>query len=155
MPQGTAVIEDGTLLANDRSKQILAQWNDLRAGRAAPRRSEVDPIELFDFLPNLAMIKTVDDGGEFQFSLIGTGLAKIYGLVTRQLVSRAAFSETTRDLLLEALQLCVTARAPVHGIWRQVNTANQVKVDIEVVLLPVSEDGTEVSRILCYHAIAL
>lgn len=153
MPQGSAVIDEETVLSSDRSKQILAQWNDLRTGRIAPRRREVDPLDLFDFLPNLAMIRTTESGDDFQFSLIGTGLAKIYGLVTRQMVSRAEFSEPARIMLQDALQLCATARAPVRGVGRQIKATNDVKVDIELISLPISEDGAEVSRILCYHAI--
>ncbi|WP_193188804.1 PAS domain-containing protein [Nisaea sediminum] len=149
------MIGEGTILESDRVRQIVAQWNDLRADRIGPRRCEVDPIDLFDFLPNLAMIKVMDGNDPFQFSLIGTGLAKIYGLVTRQFVSSAVFPGPTKEVLQQALELCATARAPVHGIWRRVKTVNDVKVDIEVVLLPISEDGAEVSRILCYHVIAL
>ncbi|WP_420402455.1 PAS domain-containing protein [Nisaea sp.] len=155
MTQGSAVIGEGTVLASERAKRILAQWNDLRADRIAPRRSEVDPLDLFDFLPTLAMIKISEGGDGFQFSLIGTGLAKIYGLVTRQFVSRAAFPQPTKEALQQALQLCVTERSPVHGVWPQVKAMNDVKVDIEVVFLPISEDGIEVSRILGYHAITL
>lgn len=149
------MIGEGTVCGSERVGQIVAQWSDLGAGRIGPRRRDVDPIELFEFLPNLAMIKVVEGDDPFQFSLIGTGLAKIYGLVTRQSVARAAFPGPTKEVLQQALKLCVTERSPVHGVWRQLKTVQDVKVDIEVVFLPISEDGAKVNRILGYHAISL
>ncbi|UUX48435.1 PAS domain-containing protein [Nisaea acidiphila] len=146
-----AVIGADTALTNKQAGRILAYWNDLRGDRMAPPRSEVDPLDLFDFLPHLAMIKTADRGGDFQFSLIGTGLSKIYGLVTRQMVSQVDCWEPTREALEEGLRLCAAAKAPVHGEWGRMKTLKNVDVDIEVVLLPISEDGAEVSRILGFH----
>lgn len=151
--QRNAVVDGQTIFASQRTKDILAQWNELRDGRAAPRRGDVDPLDLFDFLPYLAMIKITEEGGDFQFSLIGTGLAKIYGLVTRQFVSRADFPVSAKEALLEGLQLCVAEHAPVLGMWEQISTVNGVKIDLEVVLLPISENGSDVSRVLGYHAI--
>lgn len=147
------VIEDETVFAHESAGQILAHWNTLRGDRMAPRRNEVDPIDLFDFLPNVAMIRPVNGGEDFQFSLIGTGLAKIYGLATRQLLSTVQCWPPTREALAAGLKLCMTAKASVHGEWGRAKTLKQRDVDLEVVLMPISEDGAEVSRILCYHAI--
>lgn len=150
-----AVVGAETGLASKQANKILSYWNELREGRMAPPRREVDPIDLFEFLPHLAMIKPVEHGKDFQFSLIGTGLAKVYGLVTRQLISEVGCWAPTRDALEEGLRLCTTARAPVHGIWDRMKTLKEVDVDIEVVLMPISEDGSEVSRILVFHALTV
>lgn len=119
----------------------------------APKRGEVDPLDLFEFLPNIAMIKVIDDGSDFEFSLIGTGLAKLYGLVTRQIVSQVDCAPETKDALLDALTLCVASKKPVHGLWDKALTVKLVEIDLEVALVPISEDGNRISRVLGYHAV--
>lgn len=147
------MIDDTSVFENPAIGRLVAQWENLCDGRIAPRRAEVDPLDLFEFLPGIAMIKAIDDGVSFQFSLIGTGLAKLYGLVTRQVVSQVDCPPENREALLDALTLCVASKKPVHGIWRKARTLKLAQIDLEVVFVPISEDGKEVSRILGYHAV--
>lgn len=148
------VITVDTVIGNEAAAEVFAYWQAAREGRIAPKRADIDPMELFEHLPNISMIKCIGGAGmDFEFSLIGTGLAKIYGLVTGQRIAAVECWPPLRKALQGALELCALERSPVHGIWPQVLTLKKVEVDIEVVLVPVSEDGSEVSRVLGYHAI--
>lgn len=151
--KSSAVINGETVFERPAVGRLVSHWREVCGDRMAPRRDEVDPIDLFEFLPHIAMIKPLDAGADFQFSLIGTGLVKLYGLVTRQNVSRIECGPEIREALQESLQLCMSEKAPVHDIWRNVRTLSQVDVTIEVAFVPISEDGIEVSRILGYHII--
>lgn len=147
-----AVIDDSTVFDSPVVERLVAHWETLRLDRVAPKRGEVDPLDLFEFLPNISMIKVMDDGADFEFSLIGTGLAKLYGLVTRQIVSQVDCAPETRDALLDALKLCAASKKPVHGLWDNARTVKLVKINLEVAFVPISEDGKQISRILGYHA---
>lgn len=149
----SAVIDETTVFDSPVVERLVSHWETLRKDRVAPKRGEVDPLDLFEFLPNIAMIKVIDDGADFEFSLIGTGLAKLYGLVTRQIVSQVDCAPETRDALLEALKLCVASKKPVHGLWDKARTVKLVEMSLEVALVPISEDGNKISRILGYHAV--
>lgn len=148
-----AVLSDSAddRIAAQSVRAIVERWEALKGPRPAPRRADVDPVELFDFLPHLTMIRVIDDGRDFEFSLIGTGLSKLYGLVTRQRVSAAAIPDSARAALLQVLAACAESMAPVHAFFRNVATVKRGSVDIEMVCLPLSEDGRTVSRILGFH----
>lgn len=151
--RSNAIIVEDSVIDNAQLAAVLSYWENARAGRMAPARADIDPVDLFDLLPNLAMIKCVDQSRAFEFSLIGTGLARLYGLVTGQRVSDIACWPPVRDSLEEALTLCMTARKPVLGRWPSILTLKQSEIDLEAVFMPVSEDGQVVDRILGYHAI--
>ncbi len=146
------MINETTVFDSPVVERLVSHWETLRNDRMAPKREEVDPLDLFEFLPNIAMIKVVDDGADFEFSLIGTGLSKLYGLVTRQIVSQVDCAPETRDALLDALKLCVASKKPVHGLWDKTRTIKLVEMNLEVAFVPISEDGHKISRILGYHA---
>tara|TARA_R110002012_G_scaffold99725_4_gene237876 strand:+ start:753 stop:1322 length:570 start_codon:yes stop_codon:yes gene_type:complete len=147
------VIDDTSVFESPAIGRLVSHWENLCKGRMAPRRAEVDPLDLFEFLPGIAMIKVFDAGVSFEFSLIGTGLAKLYGLVTRQIVSQVDCPPENREALLDALTLCVASKKPVLGTWRKARTLKLVEMDLEVVFVPISEDGDQVSRILGYHVV--
>ena len=147
-----AVIDAETVFERPVVGRLVSHWRKICGDRMAPTRGEVDPMDLFEFLPHIAMIKPLDERADFQFSLIGTGLVKLYGLVTRQAVSQVECAKETREALQESVRLCVSEKAPVHGFWRKVRTLSQVEVSVEVVFVPISEDGEEVTRVLGYHA---
>ncbi|WP_028466637.1 PAS domain-containing protein [Nisaea denitrificans] len=151
--RSNAAIDETTVFDSPVVERLVSHWETLRQGRVAPKRGEVDPLDLFEFLPNISMIKVINGGADFEFSLIGTGLAKLYGLVTRQIVSQVECAPETRDALLDALKLCVESKKPVHGLWDKARTAKLVEINLEVAFVPISEDGNEISRILGYHAV--
>lgn len=148
-----AVIDETTVFDKPVVERLVSHWETLCRGRMAPPRAEVDPLDLFEFLPNISMIKVIGGGANFEFSLIGTGLSKLYGLVTRQIVSQVDCAPETRDALIDALKLCVESKRPVHGLWDKVRTTKLAVVKLEVAFVPISEDGNEISRILGYHAV--
>ncbi|MEP6146454.1 MAG: PAS domain-containing protein [Nisaea sp.] len=148
-----AVIDETTVFDSPVVERLVSHWDTLRKDRMAPKRAEVDPLDLFEFLPNISMIKVIDEGSDFEFSLLGTGLAKLYGLVTRKIVSQVDCAPETKDALLDALKLCVESKKPVHGLWDKARTLKLVEVNLEVALVPISEDGKLISRVLGYHAV--
>lgn len=147
------MIDESTVFKNSLVQRLLSHWDGLCQGRTAPRRGEVDPLDLFEFLPRIAMLKVIDNGNDFEFSLLGTGLAKVYGLVTREIVSQVDCAPETREALLDALKLCVDSKKPVHGTWYKARTVKFVEMNFEVVFVPISEDGTKISRVLGYHEV--
>jgi hypothetical protein len=57
---------------------LFAHWNELRAGRAAPERSTIDPLAIRDILADTFMLD-VDAERRFPFRLSGTRVNGLFG----------------------------------------------------------------------------
>src|SRR3546814_12912860 len=55
-------------------------WSERAAGRAAPRRSDIDPLDLLSsLLPHLLLINVERDPPDFRYRLAGTAADTIHG----------------------------------------------------------------------------
>lgn len=88
--------------------EIRTYWEELRAGRLMPLRSEIDPREMSPFL-EVCFILERQEPGDIRFRLAGMGVHKLMGMEVRgmQLRSliapegRARFSEQIDTLFSE------------------------------------------------------
>ena len=65
-------------MRQDGSIKLFQYWNRLRAGRPAPRRTEVEPADIKALLGDTFILEN-DVRGEAVFRLAGTRLCAIYG----------------------------------------------------------------------------
>ena len=83
-----AAVVRRTLLALDPEPQdfaffrpLLRYWSDRRHGRAAPSRSDIDPLDLpFPLLPHVLLIDVEREPLDFSYRLSGTAADTIHGL---------------------------------------------------------------------------
>ena len=56
---------------------LLRYWEDKRAGRRMPARSDIDPIEMGKrLLPHLMLCEISEHGNAIRIRLVGTSLVK-------------------------------------------------------------------------------
>src|SRR3546814_13638668 len=61
-------------------RPLLQYWSERAAGRAAPRRSDIDPLDLpSSLLPHLLLIDVERDPPDFRYRLAGTAADTIHG----------------------------------------------------------------------------
>src|SRR3546814_16827016 len=61
-------------------RPLLQYWSERAAGRAAPRRSDIDPLDLpSSLLPHLLLIDVERDPPDFRYRLAGTAADTIRG----------------------------------------------------------------------------
>ncbi|MBL4864436.1 MAG: PAS domain-containing protein [Rhodobiaceae bacterium] len=60
------------------ARELYAYWDKLRTGRAMPRATEVDLVDLAPILPNVVIYAATDDN-DFRFRFFGTGLVRAVG----------------------------------------------------------------------------
>lgn len=65
-------------MQHEASKALFQYWNRLRDGRAAPKRSEVEPVDIKSLLADTFILEP-DVRGEAVFRLAGTRVCAIYG----------------------------------------------------------------------------
>jgi hypothetical protein len=138
---------------NHRTATLYHYWESRRGGRLMPRRADIDPLEMRNWLGRMALIDVTsanDNGGaRFRYRLVGTALTELRGSDPTGLAVEAAWPAEDAEIVLAAYRQVVAQKAPVFC-----HPARQLRRDQEpsigVMLLPLSSDGETVDLILGY-----
>jgi hypothetical protein len=133
-------------------KFALDYWLRKCAGRLAPTRADIDPIDIAPLLPRVMLVDVSTDPIDFRFRLAGTGLFKIHGaeLTNRRVqdLEPAAYGALIHRLYCDAL----ARRAPLaHQLLIECETRRSAYMRI---ILPLSEDGVAINRMLTVESYA-
>ena len=128
------------------TRTLYEYWNELRAGRDAPSRSEVDPRRVAGELETMFILERLA-GDQLRFRLAGTRLCDLLGMEARGLAAEALMEEghgsQLRDLGLQALE------APGVGMMRvEAGDGDGVRWDGEMILLPLRSELGEMTRLM-------
>ena len=132
-------------LVSEKLVGALDAWRRVCAKRFAPRREEITPALLRSVLPSIWMIDVIDGGRDFRFRFAGDRIIQFMGrryagmLLSEHIES--PFFQRMRAILLE----CVRGKAPVAVGPLRSNLPGKDFLEIEVVVMPLSEDGETVS----------
>ncbi|NWJ26389.1 PAS domain-containing protein [Rhizobium sp. RM] len=126
---------------------IYAYWNELRGGRSAPKREDIDPVKLKHHLGDLFILS---DAGQAcpRFRLAGTRVCALFGRELRDssfsdlwLAENAAFAcRIAQGVMQHALPVLFTAEAEDEYAPSPLN--------FEMLLLPLRSDHSEAPRLL-------
>lgn len=126
-------------------------WDTLRAGRAWPRREELNPRHMTGLLNYMSLIRVVEDGKDFETRIVGDVMVQAFSVP----VQHRKLSEIAEDSpRLGALAFPLFQRILAEGkplAWRQHSGRDSTRVvftDSEVVLLPLGDDS--IDHILCF-----
>jgi hypothetical protein len=141
------------VLTSSRNARIYAHWLLARGAKKMPSRHEfqpdVIPFDLSRELPQIYIAEILGSGDDvdFRFSLMGTLLAdRLKQDATGKLLSQmklGGFEEEWRRSLAFALK----TKMPVVS-ESQIVSASGMRIDLEHLAVPLSEDGAHVDRIL-------
>jgi hypothetical protein len=133
-------------------QSALAYWQQKRAGRLAPMRTDIDPVEIAPLLPRVMLVDVSTDPIDFRFRLSGTGIFRIHG--TELTNKRALDLEPPAYGALIHRHYCeaLTRRAPVaHRMMIDCRTRRSAYMRI---ILPLSEDGQAINRLMTVESYA-
>jgi hypothetical protein len=130
----------------------LDYWQQKRGGRLAPMRADIDPVEIASLLPRVMLVDVSTDPLDFRFRLAGTGIFKIHGA---ELTNKRAldleppvYANLVHRLFCDAL----TRRGPIaHRLLIECVTRRSAYTRI---ILPLSEDGLEINRLMTVESYA-
>jgi hypothetical protein len=130
----------------------LDYWFQKCAGRLAPTRADIDPIDIAPLLPRVMLVDVGTDPVDFRFRLAGTGLFKIHGaeLTNKRALELEppAYGMLIHRLFCDAL----VRRAPIaHRLLIECQTRRSAYLRI---ILPLSEDGVVINRLLTVESYA-
>ena len=126
--------------------RLLKYWEDLRAGRAVPLRSEIDPRKIGNLLDASFILEQTNSGG-LRFRLAGTGLCDSMGMDLRGIPAFAIINPNARETFEDVLSATLTPPA-VSELSLTSQTIGGADVQSRMLLLPLASDDGEINRIL-------
>ena len=135
-------------------------WASKHRGRAMPSRSDIDPLEMKDWLPGVALIdvKSVADTKpgafpyELRYRLIGTRPTRLRGQDVTGMRVEIAYFGADLGAALENYRLVIEQKTQVYD-WDRTPSSDGFAREAETLLLPLSADGKAVDMVLVYQEV--
>ena len=128
------------------SQQLYAYWNDLRGGRLAPRRFEVEPSAIAAILPDTFILERADRL-DYAFRLAGTRICDAFGREFRGRNLLDFWSPSDREVVIRVLE-SVTRDGGVGVIGLMASGPAGRAAGYEMLLLPLIHTGQSIGRVL-------
>ncbi len=132
-------------MENPVTLQLYAYWNRLKGARQAPERSEIEPADIKDLLPDTFVLETDALEGT-SFRLAGTRTCALFGRDLKAADFLKLWPENDRTALESSLRLLRDEATVVSAKW-QGRTARHHDTSGELILLPLIQESA-VCRIL-------
>jgi hypothetical protein len=128
------------------SQTLYGYWNEVRRGRLAPRRFDIEPSRISQILPETFILERVQSE-RYLFRLAGTRLCEIFAREFRGNNLLDIFSGKERSAL-ERLMAIATGQGAVVVLTLMVAAARRRPIALEMILLPLLHTDESVSRFL-------
>jgi hypothetical protein len=127
--------------------RVLAYWQEKRGDRFAPRRADIDPIDLVEALPRIMLVDVIpSEPVDFRYRLSGTGICDVHGANHTHKRPRDLMPPPYGELIHQHYCAAVQRRVPLlHLIALDIDDR---KLSYARLLLPLSEDGAAVTMLM-------
>ena len=127
---------------------VYAIWMELAAGRIGPQRAELTPAHLRRTTSWTFTVDVVDGGTDFRFGFAGDKLMQF--LEQRCAAPTLAGMRGSHffDAAGELFRTCIASKKPLVSCPQPTFYRGKEHLEREVLLLPLSEDGVNVTGIL-------
>lgn len=133
-------------MQQETTKKLYAYWNEIRNGRIAPQRFEVDPSQISGLLRE-TFIAECCGSFSFRFRLAGTEVCQHFGRELRGVDFLSLWSLEDRRAISATLDTVVAEGAVGHGTFFGITETNR-EAAFEFILLPLIHTGSSINRIL-------
>lgn len=132
---------------NARLGRLHAYWADKCAGRPMPSRSDIDPLEMREWLGNLLLAEFFGDVEHYRVRVDGTNLIGHRGRDRTGKGSETLTSSEERDLIQAQYKFVLGAAQPAY-FEAEFNNSEGRFLREQKLLLPLSNDGVTVNMVL-------
>ena len=134
------------LMDHPKTQSLYRYWSELRRGRDAPSRSEVDPRRIADALDSMFILEALDTG-QLRFRLAGTALCEMMGMEARGLLAETLMTEEHGDEILDLARRVLAT--PGVGVMRVRSVDGEGEAWAgETLLLPLRSEIGDLDRVL-------
>ena len=124
---------------------LQSYWNEVRAGRLAPQRLEIEPSRIAGILSETFMLERID-AGTYQFRLAGTRLCEVFGSELRGKNFLDGWSDQDR-LVLERHLTTISEQGAAALLTIEGGIDTRHRVELAANLLPLLHAG-KITRII-------
>jgi hypothetical protein len=125
---------------------LYSYWNEVRAGRLAPRRLEIEPSRIAGILAETFMLERVD-AANYPYRLAGTRICELFGKELRGSNFLDGWSNLDRDAIARLLT-SVSEQGAVVVLTIETGTDPRNRLELETILLPLLHAGNSIGRII-------
>ncbi|MDY0870868.1 PAS domain-containing protein [Dongia rigui] len=126
-----------------------AFWQRKCRGRVMPARQDFDPGEMVTFLPGIVLIDVVADARRFVYRLLGTREVAMRNADPTGKGVAEGFYAASAEAALASYEDVLTRRAPRFEQRRFLTPDNRIGHE-QTVILPLSDDGQTINKIIAY-----
>lgn len=138
--------KDPDQLLSDKLRDIHRIWSETRIDRFAPRRDEITPSRIRKLIASTWVMDVVG-ADDFRFRFAGDRIIQFMGRRYAGMLLSEEQGKAFFDGMRAMLTACVAQRTPV-AIGPMASThKGREYLEIEVVVLPLSDDGHTVSAL--------
>lgn len=124
--------------------QIRAYWEELRAGRLMPLRSEVDPREMSPFLETCFVLERVSSG-DVRFRLAGMAINELMAMEVRGMPLRALIAPVDRPMFSAKLA-AVFVTPEIQEYRLESDQPHAPELSAVLLVMPLKDENGEVNR---------
>ena len=131
-----------------RLHQGYQYWRQKSAGKAMPRRADLDPTEIPKLLPDVMLVDVLPSG-RYRYRLIGTGNARAHGVnATGRYLDEVLPGAEYKNHVIALYDECVgTGRALYSECLFLSPRGEAPERHTKVLFLPLAEDGASVNMV--------
>ena len=130
-----------------RLRRLYAYWLERKGARRYPARRDLDPVDLRYLLGHLMLLDVLRDPLRFRFRLHGTEItSRVRYDLTGKFLDELP-DPPYRDYAIARCEGLIASGEP--QVIRRDRTLDGQPWDYEALWLPFSEDGSEITMLLC------
>ncbi len=134
-------------MRHENSKHLFAYWNNLRSGRTAPDRREIEPSDIRNILGDTFILELDQKFRNLSFRLAGTRLCNTYGRELKGIGFLSLWDESDNLDVYKRIRNIFEDSLP--GIFSyDALTEEGRTIECEMLLLPLLNGPLHASRIL-------
>ncbi len=126
---------------------LFSYWNELRNGRKAPNRFEIEPVKIGPLLPETFILET-GENRNFRFRLAGTRICETYGYELKGLDFISFWHDRNEREAIECLLHTIKEDGSTGLLEFTAFNEEGESCRFEILLLPLIHSGEEVNRIM-------
>jgi hypothetical protein len=138
---------DGSEITSPKLARLFEYWNGKARGRWAPTRADINPAEIPRLLPWVWLVDVIAGGTDFRFRIGGEKLIDFIGHRMAGETMAPHRDEPFLGHVAQAFDVCVSTKKPLLRPCAPTRYERRANFMTEGVLLPLSDNGTDVSQI--------
>lgn len=129
--------------------RLLQLWRDKAGSHLMPKRSQLSPRELKDYLRNIVVFERESEGpSRYRWRVIGTGITEILGHNTGKTFEESIPAEH-RPRWIECFDLVLNGGVPLRFLGR-VHIQGREYLDAEHLYMPLADEEGHPRFVMCF-----